>query len=192
MNAVFVTSALTPAQLPGMSLPEIAVVGRSNSGKSTLINALVNQKNLVRSGRTPGQTQLINFFRVDERWMVVDLPGYGFSASGKGVADHWQTLAEAYFARPTVRTVLMLTDARRGMEERDIDLMSHLAVGARVIILATKTDKLNMKEREQCRKQLTAQLAATPFKDIPVMMISAQKGDGMAQLKKIVFSTSAK
>lgn len=189
MKTEYVTSALTPNQLPPPSLPEIAVVGRSNSGKSTLINSLVGQKNLVRSGKTPGQTQLINFFRVDDRWLMADLPGYGFSAAKQAVTRHWQDLTDAYLTRPTLNVVLFLSDARRDLDDDDLGLLAHLTRVTRVIMILTKTDKLNQKERAARQKALRARLDTPVFGDLPIMMISAQNGEGIVALRKAVFAS---
>ena len=130
--------------LPPQSLPEIAFVGRSNAGKSSLINALTNRKALARVSHTPGRTREINFFRLGERLMLADLPGYGYAKASRTMAAEWQKLIFAYLrGRASLRRVSLLIDARRGVLDLDRDVMSLLdeaAVSFGVVL--TKIDKL--------------------------------------------------
>jgi GTP-binding protein len=130
--------------LPPQSLPEIAFVGRSNAGKSSLINALTNRKALARVSHTPGRTREINFFRLGERLMLADLPGYGYAKASKTMAAEWQKLIFAYLrGRASLRRVSLLIDARRGVLDLDRDVMGLLdeaAVSFGVVL--TKIDKL--------------------------------------------------
>src|SRR6201996_3814362 len=110
--------------LPPQSLPEIAMVGRSNVGKSSLINALVNHKGLARVSHTPGRTREINFFNLGGKLMLVDLPGYGYAKASKTLAMEWQTLIFSYLSgRPTLSRALLLIDARRGLMSSDLAVM---------------------------------------------------------------------
>jgi GTP-binding protein len=130
--------------LPPQSLPEIAFVGRSNAGKSSLINALTNRKTLARVSHTPGRTREINFFRLGERLMLADLPGYGYAKASKTMTAEWQKLIFAYLrGRASLRRVSLLIDARRGVLDLDRDVMKLLdeaAVSFGVVL--TKIDKL--------------------------------------------------
>jgi GTP-binding protein len=141
--------------LPPQSLPEIAFVGRSNAGKSSLINALTNRKSLARVSHTPGRTREINFFKLGDRLMLADLPGYGYAKASKAMAAEWQKLIFAYLrGRASLRRVALLIDARRGVLDVDRDVMQLLDEAAvSFAIVLTKIDKLTSGE-------LTASLAA--------------------------------
>ena len=130
--------------LPPQSLPEVAFVGRSNVGKSSLINALTNRKTLARVSHTPGRTREINFFKLGDRLMLADLPGYGYAKASKAMAAEWQKLIFAYLrGRASLRRVSLLIDARRGVLELDRDVMRLLDEAAvSFAIVLTKTDKL--------------------------------------------------
>lgn len=134
--------------LPPQGLPEIAFVGRSNSGKSSLINALTNRKTLARVSHTPGRTREINFFRLGDRLMLADLPGYGYAKASKAMAADWQKLIFAYLrGRASLRRVSLLIDARRGVLDLDRDVMNLLDEAAVSFgIVLTKTDKLTSSE----------------------------------------------
>ena len=141
----FILSANEPHQFPDDSGREVAVAGRSNSGKSTAINAVLNRRGLARTSKTPGRTQLINFFSVGEDRRLVDLPGYGYAKVSERVRRHWRSLLEAYFRQRESLAGLMITvDVRRGLNELD-GVMLEWAVGADVpaVVLLTKADKLS-------------------------------------------------
>ena len=145
LNASFLTSARQPAQFPVDSGREVAVAGRSNSGKSTAINALVGRRGLARTGKTPGRTQLVNFFQVGEDRRLVDLPGYGYAKVPDPVRKHWRHLLEAYFLRRQSLVGLLVTvDIRRGLKELDwvmLDWARNSDVPTAVLL--TKADKLS-------------------------------------------------
>ncbi|MCZ0953144.1 MAG: ribosome biogenesis GTP-binding protein YihA/YsxC [Rhodospirillaceae bacterium] len=145
LNASFLTSAGDPTQFPADSGREVAVAGRSNSGKSTAINALVGRRGLARTGKTPGRTQLINFFGVGEDRRLVDLPGYGYAKVPDSVRQHWRRLLESYFHRRRSLVGLLVTvDIRRGLKELDwvmLDWALNSDVSAAVLL--TKADKLS-------------------------------------------------
>lgn len=143
-QAVFVAGAATLDRLPPPRQPEIAFAGRSNVGKSSLLNRLVGRRALARVSKTPGRTQQINFFAVDDRLLLVDLPGYGFARVPLAVKAEWRHLVEGYLrgARP-LRGVLVLVDVRRGLQPDDQQLLDFLsAAGLAAAVIATKIDKL--------------------------------------------------
>ncbi len=147
MKAVYETSAAKANQLPPISIPEFAFIGRSNVGKSSLLNALLNHKGLARSSATPGRTQMANFFRVNDQYYFVDLPGYGYSAAANKDHKDWQNLMETYFNRSSIARFLFLWDPRRELNQIDFDLLKRLAERAELSLILTKCDKLARSER---------------------------------------------
>jgi len=145
----FITSAVKPSQYPVSELPEIAFAGRSNVGKSSLINVLVNRKKLVRTSNTPGRTQLINFFNVNEQFTLVDLPGYGFAKVPLEVKKQWGPMMETYFAKRTnLSGVVLILDIRRIPVAEDLQMLQWLRTYDIPCILAvTKCDKVSKNER---------------------------------------------
>jgi GTP-binding protein len=152
-SAEFILSASSPWQFPSPTLPEIAFAGRSNVGKSTLINSLLNRKKLVKTSSTPGKTQLINFFNINDKFHFVDLPGYGFAKVPEPVRKQWQRLIEAYLQeRESLRNVVLIVDSRHGATAQDRQLKEWLDYYERpVLIVASKIDKL---KRSQIQKHL--------------------------------------
>jgi len=144
----FLLSAAAPAQFPESPLPEVAFLGRSNVGKSSLINALVGQPGVAKTSATPGCTRLINFFRVEDRFRLVDLPGYGYARGPVEDKLAWGRLIESYLReREMLRLCIVLVDARRGWMDLDLELKSWLGHHNRpFVVAATKVDKLNQKE----------------------------------------------
>jgi len=158
MVAEHILSAAAPGQFPGESLPEIAFLGRSNVGKSSLLNRLVATKDLAFTSSRPGCTQLINFFRVSPgngavRWeyQLVDLPGYGYARVPEDVKARWQSLIESYLLeRRTLALSFLLLDSRRGWMETDLELKRWLEFhGKPYAVIATKIDKLNRREEQR-------------------------------------------
>ena len=143
-SAEFILSASSPWQFPPPTLPEIAFAGRSNVGKSTLINSLLNRKKLVKTSSTPGKTQLINFFKINNKFHFVDLPGYGFAKVPENVRKKWQRLIESYLhERESLRNVVLIVDSRHGPTKQDRQLKEWLDYYERpVLIVASKVDKL--------------------------------------------------
>ena len=143
-SAEFLLSASTKRQFPAETLPEIAFAGRSNVGKSTLINSLLNRKKLVNTSATPGKTQLINFFKVNDKFYFVDLPGYGYAKVPESVRRKWQNLVEAYLSeRRTLRNVVLIVDSRHNPTIQDRQLLEWLKYFQRPsLIVASKIDKL--------------------------------------------------
>ena len=144
-SAEFVTSATRPAQYPAALLPEIAFAGRSNVGKSSLINTLVNRKRLVKTSSTPGRTQLINFFDINRQMGFVDLPGYGYAKAPLAVRKNWGPMIETYLSkRKTLKGVVVIMDIRRIPRQEELNLLGWLAhYSIAGISVLTKTDKLS-------------------------------------------------
>jgi GTP-binding protein len=157
ISAEFVTSAAKPAQYPPAFLPEIAFAGRSNVGKSSLINTLVNRRHLVKTSSTPGRTQLINFFDINRQIGFVDLPGYGYAKVPVSVRKNWGPMIETYLrGRPTLKGVVIIMDIRRlpGQAELNLlDWLNHYSIAG--IFVLTKTDKLS-KSKQLQQHQLIA------------------------------------
>jgi GTP-binding protein len=144
-SAKFVKSAAKSSQYPTAVLPEIAFAGRSNVGKSSLINILVNRKHLVKTSSTPGRTQLINFFVINETFSFVDLPGYGYARVPKSVKKNWGPMIETYFStRETLKGVVFIMDIRRMPDQKELNLIdwfNHINIYS--ILILTKADKLS-------------------------------------------------
>ena len=169
------------ARLGWTHYPEVAVAGRSNVGKSALLNRLVGQRHLARVSRTPGRTQQINFFLIDERFVLVDLPGYGFARVPAAVQARWKVLMEAYLTqRPNLRAVAVLVDLRRGVEADDATLLGYLrAYQIPALVVGTKADKLPYGERMSRARALAA---ALPREANPAIVCSATSGAGIEAL----------
>ncbi len=150
----FVTSAVTKDQYPESELPEIAMVGRSNVGKSSLINMLLNRKNLARTSGTPGKTQLINFFDIDGKFTLVDLPGYGYARVSKEQKKTWGKIIETYLqTRTNLLEVFLLVDLRHKPTQEDIDMYQWIkSYGFNGIVVGTKHDKIKRSQLQKHKK----------------------------------------
>ncbi len=150
MDAEFLLSAASPEQFPPESLPEIAFLGRSNVGKSSLLNCLVGQRSLAFTSARPGCTQLANFYRVGDIFQFVDLPGYGYARVPKEIAAEWKRLIEHYLLhRKALALCFLILDARRGWMEKDLELKKWLEFhNRRFLVIATKTDKLKSQKEQ--------------------------------------------
>jgi GTP-binding protein len=182
-TARFLAGAADPARFPKLGLPEIAFAGRSNVGKSSLLNRLIGRRGLARVSKTPGRTQQLNFFVIDERLTFVDLPGYGFARVPVAVRTRWQRLVESYLGRRAhLRAVVVIIDLRRGLERDDVQLYEYLSAHrVPAILVATKSDKLGHGERKR-RAQVLAEAAIAGVAG--VVVCSAQTGEGIQQLWK--------
>jgi len=159
LSAEFMTGAVNPDQYPRGSLPEFAFAGRSNVGKSSLIKSLLNRKKLVRTSSTPGKTQQINFFSINEQLIFADLPGYGFAKVPAAVQKKWKKMIEQYLVkRKPLTALIFIVDLRRDPTVLDLELKGWLeACKIRYILVATKSDKLSASERhKQVKKIKTA------------------------------------
>lgn len=153
-SAEFMRGAVKPADYPPQGPPEVAFAGRSNVGKSSLINCLVNRKKLVKTSNTPGRTQQINFFEINETYYFVDLPGYGYARVSKALRAQWGPMIGGYVAnRPTLALMVMLVDVRRQPEEEEIQLLS-MCKARRLdcMVIVTKADKVKQREAQASLK----------------------------------------
>lgn len=175
LSAEFVTSATRPTHYPPEKYPEIAFAGKSNVGKSSLINVLVNRKRLVKTSTTPGRTQLINFFDINASMTFVDLPGYGYAKVPVAIQKSWKPMIETYLSgRPTLKAVVMIMDIRRIPDEKDLYLIHWLGHHQIPIIpVLTKTDKL---KPSQQAGQLTLVSATTGISRDEILLFSAVPG----------------
>jgi GTP-binding protein len=181
----FVAGAGSPAALPPETLPEIAFIGRSNVGKSSLVNALTGRRMLARTSHTPGRTQQINFFDLGGRLMLVDLPGYGFAAASKGAVKAWTALVEHYLAnRASLRRACLLIDARRGITETDrpaLALCDDAALSYQVVL--TKTDEVKAAALQEVASAVAAELKRRRAAHPEIHLTSAEKRLGIAALR---------
>lgn len=182
-KAEFVSSFVDIKSLPQDMLPEIALVGRSNVGKSSLINKVVNRKNLAKSSSTPGKTRTLNYYIINSEWYMVDLPGYGFAKVSKAEREKWGKMIEKYLSsREQLRGVIQLLDIRHPPSDNDI-LMKEWLVHHElpILLVATKADKVSRNEKQKniavIKKtlQLSQEQSLIPF--------SAQSGEGVEEVK---------
>ena len=173
----FLKSAQKATQFPADTGREVAFAGRSNSGKSSAINAITARRSLARTSKTPGRTQLINFFEIDETCRLVDLPGYGYAKVAEAVRQRWRVLLEAYFQERRSLTGLFITvDARRGLNDLDQVMLSwSRAAEVPVAVLLTKADKLS----RQAGRQKQREIAATVPDDVPLILFSSPARQGL-------------
>ena len=176
-SAEFITSATKPSQYPTVALPEIAFAGRSNVGKSSLINTLVNRKHLVKTSSTPGRTQLINFFDINRRMGFVDLPGYGYAKVPVSVRKKWGPMIETYLSdRATLRGVVVIMDIRRIPRQEELNLLgwlNHYAIAS--ILVLTKTDKLS-KNKQASQHDLIVRTLERPKSDLILFSAKTRRG----------------
>jgi GTP-binding protein len=182
----FIKSATRPAHYPEGTLPEIAFAGRSNVGKSSLINTLVHRKGLARTSNTPGRTQLINFFSVNSRFCLVDLPGYGFAKVPPEVKKKWRPMVEAYLTgREALRLVVLILDIRREPSGDDLTLLRWLELyRIPVLCVLTKTDKFPHGQALTRRRQIGACLGMETDDADLLLLFSAKTGAGRDALWK--------
>lgn len=186
----FVKSAVSLDTLPPMGPPEVCFAGRSNVGKSTLINALTNQGALARASNTPGRTQELNYFDAQGRLNLVDLPGYGFAKAPKHKVERWTRLTRDFLrGRATLRRIFLLIDSRHGLKPVDLELMDMLdetAVTYQIVL--TKTDKLKKGQLARMHAQTAQAVAKRPAAFPVIALTSSEKGTGMAELRAEIAS----
>ena len=189
----FITGAADPGGLPPPGAPELAFAGRSNVGKSSLINAVAGRKALARVSNTPGRTQQVNFFAVDDAMIVVDLPGYGYAAAPKDTVAGWTDLIRLYLkGRVTLRHVLLLIDGRHGVKPNDHEIMTMLdraAVPYQIVL--TKADKVGSAAAERMRKATEAALLKHPAARTHALLTSSEKGTGIEELRELILTLVA-
>ena len=181
----FMMGAVQMAGLPPPDLPEVAFAGRSNVGKSSLINAVTGRLHLARASNAPGRTREVNFFVADEKLRLVDLPGYGFARASRGDVKKFQNLGRDYLrGRPNLKRAYLLIDARHGLKEVDDEAMKAFDTAAvSYQIVLTKADKISAREVEAVTARTLAAISRRPAAFPRVLATSAEKGTGMAQLR---------
>lgn len=184
----FVKGVVDMAGLPPADRMEVCFAGRSNVGKSTLINALTGRKGLARASNTPGRTQEINFFTAADSHYLVDLPGYGFANAPVAVVAKWQKLLKQYLSgRQTLRRAFVLIDARHGVKKVDDEILSLLDSAAVTFqVVLTKADKVKEAERAKVLDQVRAALAKHPAAFPEIVVTSSEKGWGIPSLRSII------
>lgn len=181
----FVLGVTTLDALPTPDRPEIAFAGRSNVGKSSLVNALTGRKTLARTSNTPGRTRELNFFSLTSGLYLVDLPGYGYAKVERELSKRWVELLKSYLqGRVTLRRVMILVDSRHGLKPSDLEMMDMLDVAAvSYQIVLTKTDKLKADKREDIRAKVAKAIVRRPAAFPTVLMTSSQKKWGIDDLR---------
>jgi GTP-binding protein len=191
-DCAFMMGAVAMDGLPPGDMPEVAFAGRSNVGKSSLINALVARHRMARASTEPGRTREINFFLLDGRLRLVDLPGYGFAKVSRGAARRFQDLGRAYLrGRPNLKRVYLLIDARHGLKAPDteaLDALDRAAVSYQIVL--TKADKLKRGEADAMVAATLAQVAKRPAAFPRVLATSAEKGEGLADLRAEIIAAA--
>jgi GTP-binding protein len=186
----FRTGAASADSLPADGLPEVAFAGRSNVGKSSLLNALTGHSHLARVSHTPGRTQQLNFFELDGRIMLVDLPGYGYARARKRAVANWNKLIEHYLkGRQRLRRVLLLIDARHGFKPADTPVMKLLDEAAlSYLIVLTKCDQVKAEALRKLARSMAGELARHPAAYPALHLTSAHDGSGIAELRAAIAS----
>ena len=184
----FLKGVVAMSGLPPADRIEVCFAGRSNVGKSSLINALTGRKGLARASNTPGRTQEINFFTVGAKHYLVDLPGYGYANAPVAIVAKWQKLLKQYLSgRQTLRRAFVLIDARHGIKPVDEEILSLMDSSALAFqVVMTKTDKIKTSERDAVLAQVRAALATHPAAFPEIIMTSSEKGEGIATLRAVI------
>ena len=188
-RAEFVKSAAAPAQFIGSSIPAVAFAGKSNVGKSSVINRLLNRKNFARVGAAPGKTIHVNYFLIDERLYLIDLPGYGYAKVSQAERERWGKLMEDFFAAGLFQLGVMIVDARHKPTADDVTMAEWFkSTPGKFVVVANKLDKLKKSEIEPNLKLIRETLTLT--EDVLLIPFSAEKGQGretlLAEIEKLV------
>lgn len=184
------TVAVKRSQYPEDNVPEIAFAGRSNVGKSSLLNLLTNRKSLARVSGAPGKTRTINFYRINDEFRIVDLPGYGYAKISKSISENWGDMMEEYFQnRQGLKKVVQLVDIRHAPSAQDVQMYEYLRhYGMDGLVVATKADKVSRNEMQKCMKTIRQTLKLGP--DDLVIPVSALKRQGhdnlLAEIEKLL------
>ena len=187
-KAEFITSLTGYRDFPGKGLPEIAFAGRSNVGKSSLLNSLTRRRGLAKVSATPGKTRLINVFRVNDAWHLIDLPGYGYAQVDKNEKKRWGEMMNGYFNRSdALRLTLHLVDIRHAPTKDDLTMNAFLrSSGLPFYVVATKLDKISRAQRLPCLTLLYRALSVQPWQVLPY---SSETGEGRDQLLALIEQT---
>ncbi len=189
----FVRGAVGPESLPPADLPEVAFAGRSNVGKSSLLNALTGRRALARVSHTPGRTREINFFDLGGRLILVDLPGYGYARAPKSAIAGWTRFTRDYLrGRPTLRRLCLLIDSRHGVKKADrelMDLLDETAVAYQVVL--TKADKPDRAALDRCMAAVAAEIKARAAAHPGIVATSARTGTGIPELRAALATLAA-
>ena len=190
-NVEFLISAASPKDFPKNRMPEIAFAGKSNVGKSSVINRLLQRKNFARVGEKPGKTIHVNYFTVDKQCYFVDLPGYGFAKVSQAEKERWGRLMEDYFAAGRIDLGILIVDARHAPTNNDITMANwFLESQCPFVVVANKLDKLKKSEIEPNLNTIREDLELP--EDCPVIPFSAEKGTGREDLLKLILHTVSK
>lgn len=188
-NVEFLISAASPRDFPGNRLPEIAFAGKSNVGKSSVINRILNRKNFARVGEKPGKTIHVNYFTIDKCCYFVDLPGYGYAKVSQKEKERWSKLMENYFAAQRIDLGVLIVDARHAPTNNDITMANwFIESGCPFLVVANKLDKLKKSEIEPNMARIREDLELP--EDCPVIPFSAQNGAGRDALVRIILQTA--
>jgi GTP-binding protein len=182
-EAAFIGSFYKIEQIPRNSYPQIAFAGRSNVGKSSLLNRILNRKNLAQVAKTPGKTRALNFYEIDRKYYFVDLPGYGFAKISKEEQDAWRKLIDSYLGQSEqLKGVIHIIDSRRGLDDADLDLIEYIeAPQTRALWVLSKSDKLSVSEKKNIYQDTLNRLRCSP-KDL--VFFSSLDGTGVVELRK--------
>lgn len=190
-NVEFLISAAAPKDFPAARLPEIAFAGKSNVGKSSVINRLLQRKNFARVGDKPGKTIHVNYFTLDRKCYLVDLPGYGFAQVSQSEKARWSKLMEDYFAASRITLGILIVDYRHPPTNNDVTMARwFLDSGCPFVVVANKKDKLKKSELEPNLKTIREDLELP--EECPIIPFSAEKGDGREELVKLICNTVEK
>ena len=188
-NAQFCIGAMKPGDFVRDGLPQLAFAGRSNVGKSSVINCLLNRKNFARVGSAPGKTSQVNYFLIDSRLYLVDLPGYGYAKVSKAERDRWGRLMEAYFASGLITTGVQIVDARHKPTADDVTMINWFkSTRCPVIVVANKLDKCKKSEIEPSLARIRETLELS--EDTILLPFSAEKRTGVEELRTLLFSSA--
>lgn len=186
-NVEFLISAASPKDFPKNRLPEIAFAGKSNVGKSSVINRLLNRKNFARVGDKPGKTIHVNYFTIDKKCYFVDLPGYGYAKVSQAEKERWGKLMEDYFASNRINLGIMIVDARHAPTANDITMANwFIESGCPFVVVANKLDKLKKSEIEPNMQTIRLDLGLPS--ECPIIPFSAEKGTGKDDLVRCILS----
>ena len=187
-NVEFLLSAASPKDFPSNRLPEIAFAGKSNVGKSSVINRILQRKNFARVGEKPGKTIHVNYFTIDKSCYFVDLPGYGYAKVSQQEKERWAKLMESYFAAQRIDLGVMIVDARHAPTQNDIIMANwFIESGCPFVVVANKLDKLKKSELVPNMDRIRVDLELP--ENCPVIPFSAEKGTGREELVKIILDT---